>query len=515
MTKTFSKAGLQITTEFTAGDTIVVTDSGGNTLTWTSPATYAAPTGVDPSPTLLSFIDSLANEENISISGKMQLTGFGQTLASNQIYFQGEDPSSGDLLTYSNFLLGNDSLTISSVVAGGSNATGALSFSIGTVNASFTNILARSPYNFGLKTSTGASSLSIELLVDDNNIFSSNQSTMSTLELTSTMVNSYGLIDLSPFTRDYLANNFDGVYKTKNSSAIATEISPTGLQLNRNFFVAFDGYGYFEDGYNPELTKALMQSNTNISKLDDSPVRVPVLRNATSSVQFSHNGEMVYSTSVHSSTSCDEQILYISNVVSGFDSFMQRVLLDGGVFENNSCIENFEDANTIYPVDTIYINGTDGTVDLVTVTNVEECKYEPYKITFVNKFGALQDLWFYKRANLSTEVENEQYRASVVSGSVTSGVLSVDYSTSVHQYKNIYSSGKELLELNSGFYPESYNEVFKQLMLSEETWINYDNKTLPVNIKTSSIKYKTQLDDKLINYNIEVDFAFDKINLAN
>ena len=102
-----------------------------------------------------------------------------------------------------------------------------------------------------------------------------------------------------------------------------------------------------------------------------------------------------------------------------------------------------------------------------------------------------------------------------MSGSVTSGVLSVVYSTSGHQYKNIYSSGKESLELNSGFYPESYNEVFKQLMLSEETWINYDNKTLPVIIKTSSIKYKTQLDDKLINYNIEVDFAFDKINLTN
>jgi hypothetical protein len=511
MTKTFSKATIALTTEFTAGDTIVVTDSGGNTLTWTSPATYAAPTGVDPSPTLLSFIDSLANEENISISGKMQLRGFGLNFTGSVLYFLVDD-GLGNLTTNANFLLGNDSLTISSVAAGGSNATGALSSSIGTVDASFTNILTRSPYNFGLSTNTGASSLSIELDVDNSNIFSNKQSTVSQLQLTSTMVNSYGLVDLSPFTRDYLVNNFDGVYKTKNSNGIVVR-SDLGV---RSIFVAFDGYGYFEDGYNPELTKALMQSNTNISKLDDSPVRVPVLRNATSSVQFSHNGEMVYSTSVHSSTSCDEQILYISNVVSGFDSFMQRVLLDGGVFESNSCIENFEDANTIYPVDTIHITGTDGTVDLITVTNVEECKYEPYKITFVNKFGALQDLWFYKRANLSTEVENEQYRASVVSGSVSSfGVLSVDYSTAGHQYKNIYSSGKESLELNSGFYPESYNEVFKQLMLSEETWINYDNKTLPVNIKTSSIKYKTQLDDKLINYNIEVDFAFDKINLAN
>jgi hypothetical protein len=497
MIVTYNKVLIDITSEFDTGDTIVVTDSGGNTLTWTSPADYPTPTGTETSESLLSFISSLSSGENISISGKMQLRAYGGTTN----------------FTRGNFLLGDRLISFSSVVAGGSNSSGAITATTGTVNRGFTNILSRSPYVIQSNQSSSQESVGFELDVDNNEIFNFDPATGFSFDSTISYVKGVALSDISPFSRDFIPSDFNGVYSTKNS---ATQAKYSTLIGDPQIYIGFDGYGYFEDGFNPEITKALMQSNTNISKLDDSPVRVPVLRAATESVQFSYQGEMTYSTQVGTSLSCDEQILYVSDVVSGFDSFMQRVLLDGGVFENNSCIENFEDANTIYPVDTIYITGTDGTVELITVTNVEECKYEPYKITFVNKFGALQDIWFYKRSNLSTEVENEQYRASVVSSSLDSyGVLTTGYSTSSHQYKNIYSSGKESLELNSGFYPESYNEIFKQLMLSEVTWINYENKTLPVNIKTSSIKYKTQLNDKLINYNIEVDFAFDKINLTN
>lgn len=497
MIVTYNKVLIDITTEFSTGDTIVVTDSGGNTLTWTSPADYPTPTGTESSQSLASFASSLISGDNISISGKMQLRGYGVPIN----------------FTSRNFLLGDRLISFSSVVAGGSNSSGAITATTGTVNKGFTNILSRSPHVIQNNQSASEDSVRFDLSVDNDEIFTFNSATGIAINSTITYVNGVALSDISPFSRDFIPSDFNGVYSTKNS---ATQAKYFTLAADAPTYIGFDGYGYFEDGFNPEITKALMQSNTNISKLDDSPVRVPVLRAATESVQFSYQGEMTYSAQVGTSLSCDEQILYVSDVVSGFDSFMQRVLLDGGVFESNSCIENFEGANIIHPVDTIYITGTDGTVDLITVTNVEECKYEPYKITFVNKFGALQDLWFYKRANLSTSVKNEQYRASLVSTTIDSfGVPNTGYSTSSHQYKNIYSSGKESLQLNSGFYPESYNEIFKQLMLSEVTWINYDNKTLPVNIKTSSIKYKTQLDDKLINYNIEVDFAFDKINLAN
>ena len=87
-------------------------------------------------------------------------------------------------------------------------------------------------------------------------------------------------------------------------------------------------------------------------------------------------------------------------------------------------------------------------------------------------------------------------------------------SYSINDRQNIIfkKTGKESLVLNTGFYPEEYNEIFRQLSLSEEVWINYEEKTLAVNITSSNLNYKTRLNDKLINYTIELEFANDKIN---
>ena len=50
------------------------------------------------------------------------------------------------------------------------------------------------------------------------------------------------------------------------------------------------------------------------------------------------------------------------------------------------------------------------------------------------------------------------------------------------------------------------------MQLSEDAWIEIDNQIIPVNITDSSFSYKTSLNDKLINYTIKIDFAFDTIN---
>jgi hypothetical protein len=72
------------------------------------------------------------------------------------------------------------------------------------------------------------------------------------------------------------------------------------------------------------------------------------------------------------------------------------------------------------------------------------------------------------------------------------------------------------MTLSSGFLSESYNEVFKQLMLSEKVWItnltNTDEQVLPINIKTSDITYKTSLNDKLVEYTIEFENSYNVLN---
>ena len=51
-----------------------------------------------------------------------------------------------------------------------------------------------------------------------------------------------------------------------------------------------------------------------------------------------------------------------------------------------------------------------------------------------------------------------------------------------------------------------------QLFLSEKVWIEYKGQTLGINIENKQVTYKTSLTDSLINYTIDVSFAFDTIN---
>ena len=98
----------------------------------------------------------------------------------------------------------------------------------------------------------------------------------------------------------------------------------------------------------------------------------------------------------------------------------------------------------------------------------------------------------------------ERYKSNIL----TNGT----YQTYNPQIKVLTKNGKRSLTLNSGFYPESNNKVFEQLFLSEKVWIEYKAKTLGITIESKSFNYKTSLTDGLINYTIDVSFAFDTIN---
>ena len=169
----------------------------------------------------------------------------------------------------------------------------------------------------------------------------------------------------------------------------------------------------------------------------------------------------------------------------------------------------FEDSNVYVfdnttMVDEVLITYLDASTQSVSVKTIRESKQTPYRITFINKFGALQSVWMFKRSDLTLNVESEKYRSYTMSNG--------SYKTSEHQYRSINVSGKESVTLNSGFYPESYNKIFKEIVLSNKVWIDYEGNLLPVNLKSKELAFKTRLNDKLINYQLEFEFAFDTIN---
>ena len=106
-------------------------------------------------------------------------------------------------------------------------------------------------------------------------------------------------------------------------------------------------------------------------------------------------------------------------------------------------------------------------------------------------------------------VKKETYKANIFQH----GTL---YDRSTHVNKEFNVVGKESVTLSSGFLNEEYNEVFKQMMLSEKVWItnltDTEEQILPINVKTSNITYKTSLNDRLVEYTFDFDNSYDTIN---
>ena len=329
--------------------------------------------------------------------------------------------------------------------------------------------------------------------------------------------------EVSELIRDYLDIKFSGFYFDSDQlhtckwvRMITTAFDSNGGQLTQatSIDLVIDGYSYFEEGNFYSYTgKNILMSNREVFALDDNIYRIPLYIGEEVSVAFLRDGEIVGTyTNAGGSLLTTEQVAHISiNGISAYDSFISRIVKTNGEFENNKCISQYLNTLSIGKVDTIHIGNTDGTLDIINVKTIDECRYEPKKITFVNKFGVLQDMYFFKKMVEKMTTKRESYKSNILN--LQQGD---DYNIYEHTKRDFNISANESMTLSSGFLSESYNEVFKQLMLSEKVWItnrtDTSEKVLPINIKTSDITYKTSLNDKLVEYTIEFDNSYNVLN---
>jgi hypothetical protein len=134
-----------------------------------------------------------------------------------------------------------------------------------------------------------------------------------------------------------------------------------------------------------------------------------------------------------------------------------------------------------------------------------ECNHTPHKLIFVNRFGVEEELWFFKKSVDNMTTSRESFRANTLPSYL-------DNDLSQHSYASYNVNGKKTMNMNTGFIPESFKENIRQLMLSEKVWIYLDGNKLPITIKNSDMVLKKAINEKLINYEIEIEFAYDIIN---
>lgn len=284
------------------------------------------------------------------------------------------------------------------------------------------------------------------------------------------------VFEIAEIVRDYIDVNFNNDYLSKTVwvTTVANLIDDTDTIFTygspvTNTSLAFDGYGFYEDEINPQLNAYDLVSASTIYLPEDTAGKLPVYAATTGSVVIDS-----VTTTITDNGNTNQKIQYID------------------IPANTTSIEVKDSGGT--------------TQKTISVVNICEPKFTPYKVTFVNRFGAFQDLYFFKKTTESFNVSDEKFKRNIINSST------VTYGVNQAQQTRYNINATSSISLNTGFIKEDMNETIEELFLSENIWIRYNEKTLPIIPTTKNLQFKTVLNDKLIDYKIDFEFAFDKIN---
>ena len=316
------------------------------------------------------------------------------------------------------------------------------------------------------------------------------------------------LFEISELIKDYVEISFSGNYDKASLSKWASwEITNTfddsSSTINKGTRLVNHGYGYFEDEINPQLTTPLQQSNTCIYWKKGEKVRVPLYKeNELYSVEFFEGtvstGTLTFGKTITELTADTTDYRADTTLIKADATSLMSSTANGITSGINAPINS----------DTVIITTEDNRTITLSVTYIDECKNTPYKVTFLNKFGVLQDIWFFGRRKESANVTREQYKINTVQSTATSKF----YPTYSPTDKTHNVESEKSLVLNTGFLCSDYNEVIQQMMQSEYVWIHEDNKVYPVTPTDNTIDYKDDRYDKLLNFIVWFDYAFSELN---
>ena len=175
--------------------------------------------------------------------------------------------------------------------------------------------------------------------------------------------------------------------------------------------------------------------------------------------------------------------LYIPAVASDNNIYNYRVPLTYGTTESQKVVIDFDFSfyTTIYS------------------ESICENKYEPVVCSYINRYGGWQFLTFFKTQTNSINVKKETFKLSP---------QLIDYNILKGQSKSFNFNGTQSIKLNTGWVDENYSELITDLLLSETVLL--DQK--PVKLKTESTDLKSSLKDRMINYEIEFEYAYNLLN---
>ena len=133
-------------------------------------------------------------------------------------------------------------------------------------------------------------------------------------------------------------------------------------------------------------------------------------------------------------------------------------------------------------------------------------KYPNIRIKWKNRYGQFDWFNFYMVNRQSFTTEKKTYQPQL--GTWESSTLS--YAKPDSGVLNYIVDSKQAIQVNTFWISQDYNELLKQLMVSDEIYWVYDeanNYVRPLTVQTSNIVFKTGVVDGLIQYQFDFNYG--------
>jgi len=271
----------------------------------------------------------------------------------------------------------------------------------------------------------------------------------------------------------------------------------TGSHSRSSTYKALDGYGIFQEQIGQNITS----SSIYWPLMTDGP--------ATQSAFIDNTGIAGIYTGDAGGTSQPTKIVYTSNLGSANYNVSSSTATSGQIYQYP-----IGPAQSGFPLSTTGLTyyttqAYSGSVALSSPIKYNiDCiqKYPNVRIKWKNRYGQFDYFNFYMVSKESFQTEKRTYQPQL--GTWEGSTLSYQkYDTGNQAY---IVDSKQGLSVNSFWIDQTYNDILKQLLVSDEIYWVYDetnNYVRPITIVTQNIVFKTGVVDGLIQYQFDFQYG--------
>ncbi len=286
---------------------------------------------------------------------------------------------------------------------------------------------------------------------------------------------------------------------SNNGAAPDTAVWATGSTYK---YLTTDGWATMTNITPTSVTQSLLATSRERQVLVTNYEVLPIYQNATNevtkvSIIWQGGGSDNASITIPPSNDSRDAVVYLP---VGPANLQNTTVWGSSIKPSNNV-----GADT-YDVELTYASGA--TAIIATYKIICEPKYTPYQIAFINRFGVADFITFFKRSDERGNFTQDTYQKSIYNDGFTTPSLEVG------KYTSFNVNSRNSLTLNTGFVDEDYDETIKDVLMSEYVAVLENNQWIAVQPERGSIEYQKHINQKLINYTLTFNYAFDERSLV-